>query len=656
MFKLVIQDDEGKTTVVPLIRDEITIGRKEGNTIRLTERNVSRRHARIVRSNNEVQIEDLGSYNGIRVNNARIAERVALRISDQVQIGDYKLYLKAEGVEQVDEARTMPIERLDNSGTPTESLPPITATNGSSASLTVPMPNPSVPLAARTLGAADTDPGARPVATAAQIQAHTNPQTGYGRLVVLSSNFAGKEFELTRPQMIVGRTDENDLVVNHRSISRNHAKVTRDPETQRYTISDLQSANGVRVNGQDYGKVELRRGDLVDLGHVRLRFVEPGEDFLFSRDAVIADVEGTGPKKGMMVAVILAILVIGAIGVFFVMKKSGETTLPISDRVDKGSDKLVATGSDKLVATGSDGSGSAAIVMPDLTTDAAVVVPANADAHQIIADCEAALTSANWGDLSSCGTRLMPLDPKAAETYKTKAKMEAGADRSMGHIQQALKDENFKQAKKEFGEIPADSVIKASMKQAIEAADDKLFSDRKPKAQSLAQANKCGQLDTLLGQITAQDPEVGARLKGDKELACKAPAVVIDTDCSTVLRNPGSSECKQQFCKGHAESSKCGGGGQVAPPGCSAESMTNQGSDAESRGDHTGAVTLFESALRCKGGSDSHLVQLAFMSSCNGSQLGMARKYWKKMSPDAQNRLLQIAIRAHWTKDQLDAP
>src|SRR6476469_1291804 len=78
MFKLVIQDDEGKTTIVPLIRDEITIGRKEGNTIRLTERNVSRRHARILRNNGEVHIEDLGSYNGIRVNNARIAERVSL--------------------------------------------------------------------------------------------------------------------------------------------------------------------------------------------------------------------------------------------------------------------------------------------------------------------------------------------------------------------------------------------------------------------------------------------------------------------------------------------------------------------------------------------------------------------------------------------------
>ena len=47
MFKLTIEDDEGKTTVVPLARDEITIGRLEGNTIRLTERNVSRRHARL---------------------------------------------------------------------------------------------------------------------------------------------------------------------------------------------------------------------------------------------------------------------------------------------------------------------------------------------------------------------------------------------------------------------------------------------------------------------------------------------------------------------------------------------------------------------------------------------------------------------------------
>src|SRR3954462_11479216 len=96
MFKLVIQDDEGKTTVVPLIRDEITIGRKEGNTIRLTERNVSRRHARIVRQNGSVQVEDLDSYNGVRVNGTRIQGRMSVNESDRIQIGDYLLELKVE--------------------------------------------------------------------------------------------------------------------------------------------------------------------------------------------------------------------------------------------------------------------------------------------------------------------------------------------------------------------------------------------------------------------------------------------------------------------------------------------------------------------------------------------------------------------------------
>jgi len=56
--KLIIEDDAGKTIVVPFARDEITIGRKEGNTIRLTERNVSRFHAKLVREGNAVHVED----------------------------------------------------------------------------------------------------------------------------------------------------------------------------------------------------------------------------------------------------------------------------------------------------------------------------------------------------------------------------------------------------------------------------------------------------------------------------------------------------------------------------------------------------------------------------------------------------------------------
>ena len=72
MWKLVIEDDEGKRTVVPLTRDDYTIGRKDGNTIRLTERNVSRAHAKIRKMTNgtgppdrvHYLLEDQESYNG----------------------------------------------------------------------------------------------------------------------------------------------------------------------------------------------------------------------------------------------------------------------------------------------------------------------------------------------------------------------------------------------------------------------------------------------------------------------------------------------------------------------------------------------------------------------------------------------------------------
>ena len=222
MFKLVIQDDEGKTTVVPLIRDEITIGRKEGNTIRLTERNVSRRHARIARSNGEVTIEDLGSYNGIRVNNARIAERIALRLSDQVQIGDYKLYLKSEAVEAVDDGKTMPHERVDGtatavmtamSGEPTEEFKAVSTEQMPAPANALPTQPPgggNVAMAAIT----DTDPVGRPVASAAAVAAMNAPAS-HGRLVVMSTNFAGEEFELSRPQMFIGRTSDSPTLLCH---------------------------------------------------------------------------------------------------------------------------------------------------------------------------------------------------------------------------------------------------------------------------------------------------------------------------------------------------------------------------------------------------------------------------------------------------------
>ncbi|MEM7160495.1 MAG: FHA domain-containing protein [Myxococcota bacterium] len=90
-LRLIIEDDEGSTTVVPLASEAITIGRQQGNTIQLTEKNVSRQHARLFPEQDGWVIEDLGSYNGVKVNNEVVDGRTKLREGDVVEIGDYHL-------------------------------------------------------------------------------------------------------------------------------------------------------------------------------------------------------------------------------------------------------------------------------------------------------------------------------------------------------------------------------------------------------------------------------------------------------------------------------------------------------------------------------------------------------------------------------------
>jgi predicted component of type VI protein secretion system len=98
-MKLVIEDEAGTRSIVPFRDDAIVVGRgAEGVTFRLTDRNVSRRHARFLRQAGSVFVEDLGSLTGTRVNGERIVGRRRLRDGDLVQIGDYDLAILEEGV------------------------------------------------------------------------------------------------------------------------------------------------------------------------------------------------------------------------------------------------------------------------------------------------------------------------------------------------------------------------------------------------------------------------------------------------------------------------------------------------------------------------------------------------------------------------------
>ncbi len=285
MYKLVIADDEGKTTVVPLVRDEITIGRKEGNTIRLTDRNVSRRHAKLRKvaqngSGEGYLVEDLKSYNGVKVNGRRVGGEIVLKAGDQITIGDYQLAIQ-----------------LEDGANLAVTIPEATIPHGTGQE---PSTEPTVAIS---------NPPPRMVA----------PQPP-ARIVMTSQPAPGAEFALARPVTRIGRAEELDVWINHRSISREHAEITNDGTTLK--IRDLGSANGMRINGREIKQGQLKSGDTLELGQVRFRFVGTGEHFTFEfdRHAVAdTDVQRTEGRTNrvpvVMAAGIVVIAIMGAIGV-----------------------------------------------------------------------------------------------------------------------------------------------------------------------------------------------------------------------------------------------------------------------------------------------------------------------------------------------------
>lgn len=219
MWKLSIADDQANTTVVNLTRDEYTVGRAEDSTVRLTERNISRRHARLFQDEGRWAIEDLNSYNGCYVNGVRIGGTSRLEHGDLVQLGDYRLEVMDEAAAGV---------------------------------------------------SADTSATAPSVPKAQSLQSQPD------RLVMLVGPTPGVEFALQEEALTLGRGEECGISINHSSVSRVHAEI-RPAGRGRYEIFDRESANGVRING-----VELQRGlvdarDNVELGDVVLKFIPAGQ-------------------------------------------------------------------------------------------------------------------------------------------------------------------------------------------------------------------------------------------------------------------------------------------------------------------------------------------------------------------------------------------
>ncbi|MBV8517569.1 MAG: FHA domain-containing protein [Acidobacteria bacterium] len=71
-----------------------------------------------------------------------------------------------------------------------------------------------------------------------------------------------------KEDMSIGRTEGNDLVLNHPSVSRRHARV--EARHDAWWIIDLKSTNGVKVNGNLISESQINAGDKILIGSVQL--------------------------------------------------------------------------------------------------------------------------------------------------------------------------------------------------------------------------------------------------------------------------------------------------------------------------------------------------------------------------------------------------
>ena len=95
-------------------------------------------------------------------------------------------------------------------------------------------------------------------------------------LVVINGRHRGEWYTVpeTENGLILGRSDELLAEIIDPRISRQHLKVCRHPETERFVAQDLGSHNGTRVNGHRISLHHLKDGDVIQMGHTVLCFTE----------------------------------------------------------------------------------------------------------------------------------------------------------------------------------------------------------------------------------------------------------------------------------------------------------------------------------------------------------------------------------------------
>ena len=89
-------------------------------------------------------------------------------------------------------------------------------------------------------------------------------------LRVLDGADRGRTYPNLEPPVTIGREEGNTIQLNDERVSRYHAKIQMDHD--QVVLTDLESTNGTKVNGEDVQLRNLRYGDVVQVGRTVMVF------------------------------------------------------------------------------------------------------------------------------------------------------------------------------------------------------------------------------------------------------------------------------------------------------------------------------------------------------------------------------------------------
>jgi serine/threonine protein kinase/tetratricopeptide (TPR) repeat protein len=270
-------------------------------------------------------------------------------------------------------------------------------------------------------------------------------------------------------------------------------------------------------------------------------------------------------------------------------------------------------GSDDAAAISS-ASGSATIAPPIQQLPAAPPPVADAATDQDIQlECRNAMVEKKWQDLASCAQRLGAIDQALAQQFAKQARAEHANEISATKLEDALKQGDLAQARRQLDKIDDDSVYKPNAREKYDGLVKQVVDDLSARASRLAAAHKCSDFDRLVSQAAAQGPDVADALRAQ--------------GCNVAT----------------------GAGG------CDADKLAEKGSQDEAIGQHAAALAQYEKAYKCK--PSDRLLRLALMASCNAGDKAKARHYYQELATNpSRGTIAQMCVRAGIKIEQLDAP